>query len=156
MNKKIVMMLCLLLVAVILSSEEKYGRLDPKPTQYSSKIEKLLISNGYKKVLDEDFKRNELFKEIYKKVYKKDYTEPLPSYCIHNFLIDGLYYEMLNSYEYKENPPLVTYTILMKKNKKIYYYKLNYNGDFELFKGEREKFCETGSVYEKVEFKVFY
>ena len=69
-------MFCLLLVAVMLSSEEKYGRLDPKPIQYSSKIEKILISNGYKKVPEEDFKRNELFKEIYKKVYKKDYTEP--------------------------------------------------------------------------------
>lgn len=157
MNKKITIGILIFFVSMILLySEEGFGNLDPKINSYSDHVETFLLENGYIKVSEESFNRNLLFKEIYKTVYNKEYSKPIPDYCINNFKTNGLYYIMLNSYEYKDKPPLMTYTVLQKGNEKFYYYKLNYSLEYTFYHYENRIEYKEESITEEKIIPVFY
>ena len=85
-----------------------------------------------------------------KKVYGEEYTKLVPDYCLNNFLLEGIYYQMLNSLKYSSEPFLMTYAILQEKDKKYYYYKLNYNLEYEIY------YWTPEYPLEKEEMKIFY
>ena len=157
MNKKITIGVLIFFVSIfLLYSEEDFGVLDPKTNKYSDQIETFLLENGYIKVSEEKFHRNLLFQEIYKFIYNEEYSKPLPDYCINNFKANGLYYIMLNSYEYKDKPPLMTYIVLQNGNEKFYYYKFNYALEYTVYNYQTRIDYEGKSIVETKTVLVFY
>ena len=128
----------------------QYPLLQLEPTAYTKQKEELLLKKGYIKVSEVQFDGINLFKEIYKKVYGEEYTKLVPDYCLNNFLLEGIYYQMLNSLKYSSEPFLMTYVILQEKDKKYYYYKLNYNLEYEIY------YWTPEYPLEKEEMKIFY
>lgn len=156
MKKKLLSILLFFLTILIFPEENQYGQLDPINNIYSLDVENNLFERGYIKIAEDEFDRIGLFKEIYKIIYLEDYNQLVPDYCIVNFFKDGLYYEMLNCILYENNPPLMTYVILKKDNHKFYYYKFNYNLDFELYKSKTKIAYESNLKIEEKEIKIFY
>ena len=124
--------------------------MQPKITTYTKAKEKILLNKGYTKVSEDQFDGIKLFKEIYKTVYGQDYTKLTPDYCVNNFYSQDIYYAMFNSLDKKSEPCLMTYAILQKKDVKYFYYKLNYNLDYEIY------IWEPDDPAKKEEMKIFY
>ena len=134
----------------LISEEYEYCILQPKITTYTKAKEKILLNKGYTKVSEDQFDGIKLFKEIYKTVYGQDYTKFIPDYCVNNFYSQDIYYAMFNSLDKKSEPCLMTFAILQKKDVKYFYYKLNYNLDYEIY------IWEPDDPAKKEEMKIFY
>lgn len=134
----------------LLSEENQYPLLQPEISIFTKQKEEILLNKGYIKISESEFDGNKLFKEIYEIVYDEKYTKLVPDYCFNNFLSEGIYYQMLNAIKYASEPFLMTYAVLQKYDVKFYYYKLNFNLDYEIY------LWETDDADEKEEIKIFY
>ena len=84
----------------LMSVENLYPIIQPWITTYTKEKEEILLKRNYIKVSEDQFDGNKLFREIYKTIHGEDYTDFMPDYCINNFLFEGIYLSMLNTFEY--------------------------------------------------------
>lgn len=151
MKKRLLFCCIIYLFPFFLMSEENlYPILPPRITAYTKEKEEILLKRNYIKVSEDQFNGNKLFREIYKMIYHEEFTKLVPDYCFDNFLSDGIYYKMLNTLKYSSEPFLMSYAVLQEQDVKYYYYKLNYNLDYEIY------LWEPDEPAKKEEMKIFY
>ena len=134
----------------LIPEENLYPLMQPEISIFTKQKEEILLNKGYIKISEDKFDGIKLFQEVYETVYGEKYTKLVPDYCFNNFLSEGIYYQMLNALKYASEPFLMTYAILQKQDTKYYYYKLNYDLDYEIY------LWETDGSDEKEEMKIFY
>lgn len=135
-NQIIIMMLIFFVVNNLICQENNDNQFsidpkDPKENLYSLQIEEELYARGYLVKNYEDFLPSELFFQAYEEIYNSKYDNFMPDKISYLQLDDGLNYCMLYDRNH-DNPPLLTYLIFDKTDKKIVFYKINYNLNFSL------------------------